>query len=481
MMGFSLKFFKTVFHTADRISIQFITRKNLPYVIGWISMFIWLYSYFLPFGGFRFESNLYNYKVGNSLIYSYVWLIVCPLITVIFDGRKYVPKTFYSVIAASVCFLLIRFIEAGILSHTLLFIGSACIGHIFASSCYLFFMVLNNSEKFFSMILAVLLPKLLMFLKPLLNHPELEIDASNIFIAFLLIVFAICSYLYRNKADEITMSVIYKVPMKAYSLMAVVFVVLVLNDVIAPTTLRCLKGISQFQRESLYFYGILCGVLLILLLQKHYLVNICNMLNLSFALISMGFIFSVLHSDTRSTGLISAFCFGISYALGIVNIYYLAGFMAKKFQSIRFYRIGIALSSAYYFFSFSVIKLSTKTTLVTSDEFMSIFSLGIVILFFSLSPMFIKMLYNGEWIDDAYRLDVTNTSRLEARLKELKLTPAETEVCKLLLEGYTLRQIAGMLEKSYSTINTYYSSIYKKLNINSRAELLLRFQDYVTK
>ncbi|MGI6538505.1 MAG: helix-turn-helix transcriptional regulator [Caldicoprobacterales bacterium] len=88
------------------------------------------------------------------------------------------------------------------------------------------------------------------------------------------------------------------------------------------------------------------------------------------------------------------------------------------------------------------------------------------------------MLYSGEWIDDSYRVDVSQCSRLEAKLKDYKLTPAETEVCRLLLEGYTLRQISGILAKAYPTINTYCTSIYRKLNINSRTELLILLSEY---
>jgi DNA-binding CsgD family transcriptional regulator len=88
------------------------------------------------------------------------------------------------------------------------------------------------------------------------------------------------------------------------------------------------------------------------------------------------------------------------------------------------------------------------------------------------------MLYSGEWIDDSYRVDVSQFSRLEAKLKDYKLTPAETEVCRLLLEGYTLRQISGILAKAYPTINTYCTSIYRKLNINSRTELLILLSEY---
>jgi DNA-binding CsgD family transcriptional regulator len=329
------------------------------------------------------------------------------------------------------------------------------------------------------MVLAVFLPKLLMFFKPFLNQTGNRLDASSIIVAILLIVFAICTYLYRKNGDDIQWDYDNQAPPKAYSLMVLVFIVLMLNDVIAPANLQCLENISQHQKESMYFYGILTGVILVLLLQYWLSVNVCNLINFSFALAAIGYVFSILHNETRNTGLVSAYCFGVSYSVAMVNIYYLAGFMAKKFQSIKFYRIGITLSSIYYFTSILVIETSEKAKFFNSGEFMSLFSLGILILFFLFSPMFMKILNNGEWIDDAYRTDVTSMSRLEAKLKEFKLTPSEIEVCTLLLEGYTLRQISGMLGKAYSTINTYYVSVYKKLNVNSRAELLITFQDYM--
>jgi DNA-binding CsgD family transcriptional regulator len=109
---------------------------------------------------------------------------------------------------------------------------------------------------------------------------------------------------------------------------------------------------------------------------------------------------------------------------------------------------------------------------------MAIISIFIVLVLFVMSPFFTKVLYSGEWIDDIYRSDVTKCSRLEAYLLDCKLTPAEIEVCKLLLSGYTLRQISGIQSKAYATINTYCTSIYRKLHINSRAELLILLQDY---
>lgn len=55
------------------------------------------------------------------------------------------------------------------------------------------------------------------------------------------------------------------------------------------------------------------------------------------------------------------------------------------------------------------------------------------------------------------------------------LTPKEKVVMELLLEGMTLRQIAGELNMKYDSVNFHYKNIYRKLEVNSKIELLLRY------
>ena len=57
----------------------------------------------------------------------------------------------------------------------------------------------------------------------------------------------------------------------------------------------------------------------------------------------------------------------------------------------------------------------------------------------------------------------------------LKLSPREKEVAKLLLQGLTMRQAAIDLHISETTVNGYCGSLYRKLGVNSRTELFVRF------
>lgn len=55
------------------------------------------------------------------------------------------------------------------------------------------------------------------------------------------------------------------------------------------------------------------------------------------------------------------------------------------------------------------------------------------------------------------------------------LTPRELDLYYLLLEGYTLKESAKELSVKYSTVNTHMTAIYKKLKVNSRAELIIKY------
>ena len=61
------------------------------------------------------------------------------------------------------------------------------------------------------------------------------------------------------------------------------------------------------------------------------------------------------------------------------------------------------------------------------------------------------------------------------------LTPREDELFQALLEGLTLKEAAERLAVKYSTANTHMTAVFRKLNVNTRAELIIRYRDVVKK
>ena len=52
------------------------------------------------------------------------------------------------------------------------------------------------------------------------------------------------------------------------------------------------------------------------------------------------------------------------------------------------------------------------------------------------------------------------------------LTPREREVIKMLAEGNSVRQIAGMLGLSVKTVEAHKFNLMRKLNIHNKAQLV---------
>jgi two-component system nitrate/nitrite response regulator NarL len=57
-----------------------------------------------------------------------------------------------------------------------------------------------------------------------------------------------------------------------------------------------------------------------------------------------------------------------------------------------------------------------------------------------------------------------------APLDHERLTPRESEVLTYLSKGFTIKEIASLMNIKWFTVNDHIKSIYKKLNVSSRAE-----------
>ncbi|EHR71274.1 response regulator containing a CheY-like receiver domain and an HTH DNA-binding domain [Burkholderiales bacterium JOSHI_001] len=59
---------------------------------------------------------------------------------------------------------------------------------------------------------------------------------------------------------------------------------------------------------------------------------------------------------------------------------------------------------------------------------------------------------------------------IEKTLDHERLTPRESEVLTYLSKGFTIKEIASLMGIKWFTVNDHIKSIYKKLNVSSRAE-----------
>jgi DNA-binding NarL/FixJ family response regulator len=75
--------------------------------------------------------------------------------------------------------------------------------------------------------------------------------------------------------------------------------------------------------------------------------------------------------------------------------------------------------------------------------------------------------------DSGFMPATFTTSRpipMEKQIDHERLTPRESEVLTYLSKGFTIKEIASLMGIKWFTVNDHIKSIYKKLNVSSRAE-----------
>lgn len=79
--------------------------------------------------------------------------------------------------------------------------------------------------------------------------------------------------------------------------------------------------------------------------------------------------------------------------------------------------------------------------------------------------------------DASYYGKKQNITEEDKQKRTALLTRREYEIYLLLVDGYTLKESAEKLSIKYSTANTHMTGVYKKLGVNSRAELIINYRN----
>lgn len=449
-----------------------ITRSNLPFYVSWICIIVWLDCFVLP-GGLGSISRT-RIALSSPSAFSYVYILTTAAVICVFRVKDLLPFTKYSA-ALAILGMLVGAVGEGGVTQVAMVIAALGLGHVFASSGYGFIMVLNNQEKIWSMSLSVLISKFLLLLMEHFAENMNLLQTLGWVQGLCLLPLLLCTY-YFTPGNE-SFAVDKRVLPKDFLLIGLAAAVFLLNDFVAPALWRSLTNIPAPMVRNYHATGVILGVCLTLVFHHLLNINICYILNLSFAMLTLGLV-----TDAVGLGgswrLVSTSLFGMSHAMGIISVYYMLGIYVKKSRNLNFYRFGVLLSTLFHMFGFYLAG-NLQGVNSPASAIVTVFSVAAVMAIFALTPLFTRMLYFAEWTDDLNRPDVIYTSKLTAHLSDLRLTPKEIEVCVLLLEGLTMRQISGTLNIAYSTVNTYCTAIYRKLGINSRTELLVRFSQHL--
>ena len=469
MAGFSSGL-KRFFHTRDELSLKNIRKVLWPLLL--------IFPFTVILGDFRYF-NLYIEAAGLQSYQLMLYPLGLGWLVLAFIPKRFILPLLK--ISAFCCAVLLPFqlLLTDEISKLLMFMAFQFFNGICAACAfYIFCFYLNNVERLFGMALIIFYYGLyytiyrafpfvqavyktwggiavmafylvLIFLlntrpvKPVLNRSEVsEIKSKSgpeikIVIGLHIVYYLImCMINYIEAAEKIIDSLPYGLG-QAASIITIILIMLISN------------------RSALYIW----------------------LMFLVFSLLGL----TIVSYNSEAARFSGSLIYGLGDGLGYIIIYYLCSGAIKKSASIKMYKLFCLILFIEYFFISGIL----SRVFILSEGSNHAVALGIVVVFssfcFLILPYLQKKLFEVDWSDGLYLKDMAEYSQGLAETdsindeEQLDLTEREHEVFTMLLKGMAPKEIAFTLKVSYPTINFHRNNLYRKLGIQSRAELFAKY------
>lgn len=450
-----------------------IRRENLPYVLVWIFYYAWVIVFTTWWTSSPLTDAIYS-DAFRRLLHS-VNLLASAVLVLILKKEWYAAASRIGAVLLALTATVFLFVPlSGRLSVAVMVLMGIMIGCVNICILMPFVFLMNNTEKFYSVLCSNLLICVLVLMQALgiLNV------TNGMLPSYFLLLFSLGFVIFfrpgRIEASAPANPALIPKTKKA------VYITLVINIMYA---VFC-KGIGRvflsvagekaaFGLDHLFYMGGILGCGLYFLIYRFVKKSNHTTWNVTFGTFICAMFLFLAGSGNRLMYVVFALLLGIGSSMGMINMYYILGVIGKKYWSMGYVRasiifIGIAGGVAGIALGNMVGKYSPEVLIV-----LAALSGAVFVVFLALSPALSQSYFSDDWASDS-RLPEIDNERLH-QFKKYKLTKREGEVCRLLLEGCTLRQISAILGIAYPTVNTYSTKLYRKLGINSRTELLALF------
>jgi DNA-binding CsgD family transcriptional regulator len=454
------------------VSIGGLRRQNLPYLWMWVLYYAWVIVYATWWTASPLEVHVFG--SGMRSLMHMLGLAVCALLVFLIRKEWFLTAVRIGALLLGLG-MAIALLAPGLVS------GISAAAYISVSASLVnmgvlipFVFALNNTEKLYAAVISNLLINIVLLIyesaSGILSSP------GDAYFSFILLAAALAAvFFFRREA-------VYERPAEksARPVEMRVYFTLFFNCIFIFLCKGAGKGLLNLAVENVpsllrwYYVGGLAGCAVCLAVYALGEKSLHLSWNIVFAGLSMALLCNALANRIDGPVLRTfAVLLGLSSTVGIINMYYIIGVISKKYNSMRFLRLSICLIGICGGVAgIAVGNWINGANSASVSLSMSILSAGMMLLLLMLSPLLQTAHYDDYWVRDSERMEVNTSEPFAA----YHLTAREAEVCRLLLEGYTLRQVSAMLCIAYSTANTYCTSLYRKLGINSRTELLLRFR-----
>jgi DNA-binding CsgD family transcriptional regulator len=194
---------------------------------------------------------------------------------------------------------------------------------------------------------------------------------------------------------------------------------------------------------------------------------------------------SLLIYDSPAAHFSGSLIYGLGDGLGYIIIYYLCAGAIKRSKSLKMFRIYCFV----FFIQYFIISGIYSRAFAYFEGSRHLLALGIVLVLSSVCVLFIpllqKKLFEADWTDginlrelEKYNLSLKGTEEINNQ-DNLNLTSREHEIFTMLLTGMNPKEIAFTLKISYYTVDFHRKNLYRKLGIQSRAELFAKYSQKI--
>ncbi len=332
---------------------------------------------------------------------------------------------------------------------------AACAAHAYA-------FVLQNAERFYAALFAALGQGVTL---TLFHHNILNLFMGRITPTALVVGIVLCLLLYREDDIEKLLPSPASPPRGKYVVLCCVgayFTITVFGELL----------IRTLYKEYYLFYatGIICSVAITLALHIAFRRCVWHLWNLFVGASALSLLLITLSPPPFLQ--VGVLVYGALTGAGYTGVMYMGGGFVKRYGSVRVFRLALASACGVAISPMVASAVISEYFPQALEATTVIITFAVLLAFILLMPSFYQELFRHEWLNEYHEADMNEEQDLFARYN---LSPRERSVCILLLRGHTLRQISAMLGLQYSTVNTYCTTLYRKLSINSRAELFVLF------
>ncbi len=468
-----------------------LRKKSIPIMIIWILYYAWV----IVFSTWWTASPLNETFLGTATrnILHMVNLISSAVFIFVLKKDKFIITSrigAVGILAGMTVYLAIADPEVKIIAAviTAVFIGCVNISILFP-----FVFTLNNTEKLYSVVGSNVVICILSLVLSI-SSADAVMPVRALPVSLTLLLISLVPVIFLKKTIHLTTphlaSGLFEIPelatyFREYSTAIMpgnVYLPLFLNCAVAILckgvsigVLNVSESISGISIFPWYYAGGLAACIFCILIYRYTERSFLLTGSILFGSVALGLLLNSLQSGVILLNIMTAVLLGFGGTAGMINMYYIIGVIGNKFDNTRYVRISILVigicggAAGVLVGNFITYMNTSQISLL-----FSVISAAIIVLFLSILPYNSKFHRSKSWMTDAGRSE-TNSDDPLAVYEKYDLSKRETEVCILLQQSYTLRQISAILSISYNTVNTYCTSLYRKLGINSRSELLMMF------